>query len=644
MAQIETNSLILIKTAIFRQSVHGAAMSAEKRKVVIADEDTAFAADLQSKLEHWNYEVGLCNSISELEDELAKKPAALLIDFAFGRETSAHPLDDLMHKFPSVPVIMFADSGSISIAVHAIKTGAYDFLSKPVDSGRLRMALSDAIATERAELLERRNYKPTQKHTILLADDDVAILKATEYRLKKWGYQVVCARNNLELNQELAKQTPAVILLDVQFGKVDGMEVLQKLLTSHSTMPVIMFTGFGSIDNAVNATKLGAYDYLTKPVDPERMREVIADAVNYHQTLKSEATISPAAEGKINPRNMSSTTLERNILGQSRALENMRDMISSVAATDATVLILGESGTGKELVARQLHTQSQRSGPFVPVNMAALPKELVESTLFGHEKGAFTGADKQQIGCCEAADKGTLFLDEIGEMDMNLQAKLLRFLQERSVHPVGSTKNKRVDVRVVAATNRNLLDRVEEGLFREDLYYRLNVIPIAVPCLRERLDDIPLLAQSFLEKASKRFKKENLQGFSNDAIRAMQRYSWPGNIRELENIVDRLVILSPRDTQRIDVEALPKEISHQAIDSARERSNKTEAKVETNPHAAGAVQSMETLEKEAIIAALRQTKGKVREAAEILKLGQATVYRKIKSYGIVLEDLGRMPS
>lgn len=324
-------------------------------------------------------------------------------------------------------------------------------------------------------------------------------------------------------------------------------------------------------------------------------------------------------------------------------MNRVDELIAGISATDATVLILGETGTGKELVARTLHYQSnRRQGPFVPVNMASLPRELAESTLFGHEKGAFTGADKAQPGCCEAADKGTLFLDEIGDMEMHLQAKLLRFLQERSVQRVGSSKAKKADVRIVAATNRDLQALIREGGFREDLYYRLHVIPIVVPPLRERPQDIPLLAVHFLQRAAVRYRK-NLATFTDAALQAMVAYDWPGNVRQLENVVERVAILSKRpDIQRDDLP--PEVLQHVAWPVA------AVGLKPAFPHSGGLVISglrdesltrIDQMEKKAILEVLEKTRGSVSQTAQLLGLGQATVYRKIKRYGIRLARLKR---
>lgn len=308
----------------------------------------------------------------------------------------------------------------------------------------------------------------------------------------------------------------------------------------------------------------------------------------------------------------------------------VRETLKAVAATTPTVLIHGESGTGKEIAASLLHQESRRHGPFVPVNMAAIPRELVESILFGHEKGAFTGADRAQAGCCEMADHGTLFLDEIGEMDLSLQAKLLRFLQDFTVQRVGSTKSKTVDVRVVAATNQPLADKVKGGLFREDLYYRLHIVPIRMPALRERPGDIPLLANRFLQRFAHRYRKEKL-GFSQEVLQALATYSWPGNVRQLENLVERMVILSHGPV--LEISHLPSEMM---VKTSEEKS--------PGPAEAGSLTHLEALEKQAIVESLVRSRGNIKEAARYLGVGSATVYRKIKRYAILMNDQGRLPT
>jgi DNA-binding NtrC family response regulator len=465
------------------------------------------------------------------------------------------------------------------------------------------------------------------KPLVLVADDDPVVLRLMEHHLLTWNCRVQCVSDKTQLLAELAKEQPQLLLLDLRFGAHDGVELLTQLHATYPDMAVVMLTAHGSIDNAVTAIKRGAYDYLTKPPDLNRLRIILTH-------LEEKQGLS--AQIKRLEQLVEATDATSRLWGESTAIRQVRELIATVGPTDATVLILGESGTGKELVARALHEQSpRREGPFVPVNMAALPRELVESTLFGHERGAFTGADQPQVGCCEAADKGTLFLDEIGEMHPALQSKLLRFLQERTLQRVGSSKPRPVDVRVLAATNRDPLESVQSGRFREDLYYRLNVVPITIPPLRQHREDVALLAGRFLQRFALKYHK-GVRGITEEALEVLTRYDWPGNVRQLENLVERLVILTTTET--IGRESLPLEVQSTGRVLAFPA---LAATLETPAEPDSGLRTIDQIEKQAIIDALSSTRGNVREAARLLGCGQATVYRKIKRYGIVLEDQGR---
>ncbi|MFO0946494.1 MAG: sigma-54 dependent transcriptional regulator [Planctomycetota bacterium] len=444
---------------------------------------------------------------------------------------------------------------------------------------------------------------------VVIADDDPNLVALMKHRFSQWGYRAQGALDKSELLHLVGRDRPSLLLLDLRFGEHDGLEVLGQLRKQQPGLPVIMFTGFGSIESAISAIKMGAADYVTKPPDLNRLRVLATQVISESEIGKVQhvARTEPVARC-------------RSLLGMSPEMDQVRSLIAKVAPTDASVLILGESGTGKELVARAIHEQSRRkNGPFIPLNMAALPRELVESTLFGHERGAFTGADQLQKGCCELADGGTLFLDEIGEMEVGLQAKLLRFLQERSLTRVGSSHTLHVDVRVLAATNRDPLEQVRRGLLREDLYYRLKVVPIVVPPLRERRMDIPILAQTFLSLAIARHHRPPMQ-LADEAIDILQNYDWPGNVRELEHLIEQLVILGSNTV--IAPDDIPDEILQARGESA----------------ALGSRFAMDDVERAAIIAALDKSRGNVKEAARLLGIGYATVYRKIKRFNIPLED------
>ncbi len=506
------------------------------------------------------------------------------------------------------------------------------------------------------------------KPLILIVDDDTTLLPIMEARINPLGFRTQTAVNRAALMEAMNREIPTIILLDLKLGNHDGSQILQELVAQYPALPVILFTGNATVESAVNAMKMGAFDYLVKPVDPSRLRVTLKHAMEKVQLQKRLENL----EDMVRNHQARGTQM----VGDSPPIRLVREMIATVAQTDATVLILGESGTGKEVTARMLHEQSRRSaGPFVPVNMAALPRDLVESTLFGHEKGSFTGAEGAQVGCCEAADQGTLFLDEIGEMDLGLQAKLLRFLQEKTVQRVGSTRAKVVDVRVVAATNLDLEEQSRQGKFREDLYYRLNVVPIKLPPLRDRREDIGALAQRFLLEFALRYRR-NIQGFTPEALDALSQNPWPGNVRQLQNLMERLAILGkspwiglaelPADFHArkpgsaimqapaappistptnlpaptlLPAEAPPVPVVSEGpgtppsgtgfIPLMDADANLAKPFAKTQP--AG---SMEDLEKNAIKDALIKSGGNAREAAQALGIGVATIYRKLKKYGI----------
>jgi DNA-binding NtrC family response regulator len=460
---------------------------------------------------------------------------------------------------------------------------------------------------------------------VVIADDDPDVLRWMSNLITNWGCRVAAAETKGELLTLLTREQPQLVLLDLRFGSTDGLELLQQIRAASPDLPVALLTGHGSIDAAVSAIRAGAYDFLTKPPDQTRLRMLIAHAAE-KQALAARV------------RKLESVTLSPalHLASESQSMQRTVKVLQSVAPTDATVLILGESGTGKELAARMVHELSQRkNGPFVPVNTAAIPRELAESLLFGHEKGAFTGADRVQAGVCELADGGTLFMDEIGEMELGLQAKLLRFLQERTLQRVGSSKLQTVDVRVVAATNRDLLERVKAGQFREDLYYRLNVIPVRLPALRERREDIPILACRFLHKAAIKYGHQELR-FTPEMLVALQNEPWPGNVRQLENVVERLAILTMGP--EIGPEALERETPAETARQERvpETTQTVETPIASESTSEGSPRLLDQMEKQAILNALEKSLGVVRDAAYQLGLSQATMYRKIKRYGVDL--------
>jgi two-component system, NtrC family, nitrogen regulation response regulator NtrX len=376
---------------------------------------------------------------------------------------------------------------------------------------------------------------------ILIIDDEKAIRKTLSEILSYEGYKIDEAGDGEEGFRKFREKEYDVILCDIKMPKMDGIEFLEKAKEANPDLPIIMISGHGTIETAVEAVKKGAYDYISKPPDLNRLLITIRNAMD---------KTSLVAETKVLKRKVSKV---QDMIGDSTPIQKIRETIEKVAPTDARILITGENGVGKELVARWVHEKSNRaSGPLIEVNCAAIPGELIESELFGHEKGSFTSAVKQRIGKFEQANSGTLFLDEIGDMSPNAQAKVLRALQEGKITRVGGDKDINVDVRVIAATNKDLLKEVDEKNFRLDLYHRLSVIIIHVPSLNERKDDIPLLIDKFLQDICNEYGIAR-KGIEDEAIRALQEYNWTGNIRELRNVVERLIILSSKSISRDDV-------------------------------------------------------------------------------------------
>lgn len=449
---------------------------------------------------------------------------------------------------------------------------------------------------------------------ILIVDDDDAHRGSIKINLRSWGFTVDEAADGDEAVERVRQTYYDVVLTDVRMARMDGIHALKEMLAFNPALPIILMTAYSSVETAVEALRLGAYDYLVKPLDFDLLKDTLQQAIDRsrHSVANKELRrqLSEAAEGA-------------EILGRSDTLHKMLHFIETVAPTEATVLITGESGTGKELVARSLHKSSSRSGnPMVTVNCAALAESLLESELFGHEKGAFTGADKRRDGRFVQADGGTLFLDEIGEMPLALQAKLLRALQQGEVQRVGSDLPIHVNVRVLAATNRDLRKEAEEKRFREDLYFRLNVISIEVPPLRKRREDIPLLAAHFAQKFAERNHKV-IKGFAPQTLDALLRYSWPGNVRELENIVERAVILCRGDL--ILEEDLPEHILN---------APEVEEIPDMGDEISLAGLSLDMIERRAIEETLRQVGDNKSEAARKLGITRATLHNKLRKYGL----------
>ncbi len=448
-----------------------------------------------------------------------------------------------------------------------------------------------------------------QKSTLLIVDDDYAHRNMLKLMLENWHYRTFEVETGEEAVDFVKKQAVDLVLCDVRMTNMDGFATLLAIHEWNPAIPVVLMTAYSSVEKAVEAMKMGAYSYVTKPLDFEVLKATLYNALE-HTRLKEENTQLKQALG----------IAQTMPLGKSALMRSLQEMIETVAPSEATVLITGESGTGKELVAKAIQANSLRKNQaFVTINCAALAENLLESELFGHEKGAFTGADKMREGRFVQADNGTLFLDEIGEMPLALQVKLLRVLQNGEIQRVGSDKVKIVNVRIIAATNRNLQKEVEAGRFREDLYYRLNVIALEVPALRERKDDIPLLAQKFVENFA-RANRKSIKGFSPQAMDMLMRYDWPGNVRELENAMERAVILTVGEyvTER----SLPLAIQQMTGNTA------------AVPSGILANKSLDDIEKEAISATLAETADNKSEAARRLGITRATLHSKLKKYNL----------
>jgi len=447
---------------------------------------------------------------------------------------------------------------------------------------------------------------------ILVADDEKNMLWALTNVLSKQGFKTFTARDGEEAIHQFKKHLPDVVLLDLKMPKKNGIEVLKKIKKINDSIPVIMITAHGNIETAIEAMKLGAFDYVQKPFEMEEINVLIKKALKIRD-LTMEVELLRDELSRISRGNQ--------IIGESPQIKEVMDLVNRVAKSNATVLILGESGTGKELVANAIHYNSNRKNkPFVKVNCGALPENLLESELFGHEKGAFTGAISRKIGRFERAHGGSIFLDEIGEMSFSTQVKLLRVLQEKQIERVGSTEVIDVDVRIIAATNKDLKRLVEEGRFREDLYYRLNVIPIKIPPLRERKQDIPLLVKYFLQKYSLETGRRGMT-ISDSALDKLKAYSWPGNIRELQNVIERAVILSPG--REITEDQLPPEIVKRD-----KQIELDEFKLPKNGV------NLNDLEKSLIKQALDMTNGNQTEAARLLGITRHTLIYRMEKYGL----------
>jgi two-component system nitrogen regulation response regulator NtrX len=430
------------------------------------------------------------------------------------------------------------------------------------------------------------------------------------------GYDVLEASSGPEGVALSEKESPDLIFLDVKMPGMDGLEVLQRIKAANDAIPVVIISGHGTVTTAVEATKAGAFDFIEKPLASERVLVTIRNALDQTRLVDENRTLRRAAESR------------HQMVGESPGLRQVWDAVKRAAPTNATVLLLGESGVGKELVARSIHRNSLRNRDrFVQVNCAAIPEELIESELFGHEKGSFTGATEKQIGKFEQADRGTIFLDEVGDMSPKTQAKVLRVLQEGEVERLGSARTIKVDVRVIAATNKDLELEIEKGTFREDLYFRLSVVPITVPPLRDRREDVPALVRHFAELFS-RDNNRRPQRFTPAAVEFLKGARWKGNVRELKNTIERLIIMTPGETIDVDDlrDAVRLEPKPQASDNDKNPNTLREFK--------------ESAERAFLVAKLREHNWNISKTAEVIGTPRSNLYKKLEQYGITQEGDG----
>jgi two-component system nitrogen regulation response regulator NtrX len=456
---------------------------------------------------------------------------------------------------------------------------------------------------------------------ILVIDDEAAIRDSLRMTLEYEGYEFVGAATGQEGLALAEREAPDLVLLDVKMPGMDGLEVLERLRHTNDVLPIVVISGHGTISTAVEATKKGAFDFIEKPFASERVLTTLRNALDTRHLRDENRTLKKAVE------------VRHQMIGESRALEQVMAAVSRAAPTNATVLISGESGVGKELVARTIHRNSQRSRErFVQVNCAAIPEELIESELFGHEKGSFTGATEKQVGKFEQADRGTIFLDEVGDMSAKTQAKVLRVLQEGEVERLGSARTIKVDVRVIAATNKDLEAEIDRGTFREDLYFRLSVIPIRVPPLRDRREDIPALVRHFVDVFS-RENNRRPQRFTPAALDFMQKARWKGNVRELKNTVERLLIMTPGDA--IDLEDLRDVIRVEAKPAV------AGSEGAANHVAPGTLREFkESAERKFLVEKLRENAWNISKTAEVIGTPRSNLYKKLEQYAITQESDG----
>lgn len=447
---------------------------------------------------------------------------------------------------------------------------------------------------------------------VLVVDDEESLRRVTQLKLQQAGYEATTASSGVQALELLSRNPQDLILTDLKMPGMSGMDLLRKVREDYPEVIVVVLTAFGTVESAVEAIKLGAHDYIIKPVSADSLKLVVARALEHHRLQEEVRNLRSAIDRKYG---------FGNIAGQSKNLLTTLDNAARAAQSDSTVLIRGETGTGKELLAKAIHFNSpRREWPLIVINCGAIPKELLESELFGHTKGSFTGAVVNKKGKIEMADQGTLLLDEIGEMPLELQVKVLRLIQEREIEKIGAPNPTRVNVRIIAATHRNLQAMVEDGTFREDLYYRLAVIPLTLPPLRERPDDIPELVAIFFKKFTERLNRPSLR-LRPSLLPYFSTHRWPGNVRELENVIERLVVLTPGD--EITVEDLPDFLR-------RERAPLEAIQLELPPEGI----SMEAVERELVVRALQKFNWNQTKAAEYLDISRKVLIYRIEKFGL----------
>ncbi len=456
---------------------------------------------------------------------------------------------------------------------------------------------------------------------ILVVDDEMIVCESCRRILEEEGYEVETALSGEEAFKKMRENPFEIVITDLKMPGIDGMEVLRTLKKEYPETIIIMITGFSTVETAVEAMKLGAFDYIPKPFTPDEVSIVVKKAIEQKSLLLENIYLRQELQEKYG---------FHNIVGKSKKMQEIYRIIAKVAHTDSTVLIYGQSGTGKELIARAIHFNSlRRDRQFVPVDCAVLSENLLESELFGHIRGSFTGAITTKPGLFEVADGGTVFLDEVGNISLSIQAKLLRVLQEREFTPVGGTKSKKVDIRLIAATNKDLEKMIKEGSFREDLYYRLNIVPIYLPTLKERQEDIPLLAIHFLRKYSEEMGKK-IKGFTSEAMERLMRYPWPGNVRELENVVERTVVMMEEDMVRPEHIILPDQ--QRKADSAPYVPMTSEELKEMKKQLRE--KAVEDIEKAFIISALERNQWNVTKASEDVGMLRPNFQALMRKYNI----------